>query len=101
MDHDRILDLIDHPPRDPERPRDASLTAQVMTRVRALPPRARADRRGWWLLGVLAAAAGLLVPVDDGAAGWSLAGDDLALALEAALAVAAAIAALALVRRHA
>lgn len=70
--HDRVLDLIDHPPHDSDAPRNPVLAHQVMERVRAshaqAQVRARATRQNAqpWILGAVVVSAGaLLVPGSD------------------------------------
>jgi len=82
---DRLRQLIDHPPRDEDPPRDPVLTAQVMARLRPRPVAAPASRRGWWVVAVVAAVAALALPAGDDAVA-RLAADDLLLLAEVALA---------------
>lgn len=78
MDHDRLLDLLDHPAPDADASRNPALTAQVMERVRrAGAPQPSPANHSVWLWAALTAAltvAALAVPgsglvTDGGLAG--------------------------------
>ncbi len=84
------MQLIDHPPQDPERRADPAFAAAVMARVRE--PRPARAGAAWWLGGAVIAAAALATPGDllsevsaAGISDWF----DLQLLIEAALAAAA------------
>jgi hypothetical protein len=93
---DPLRDLLDHPPRDSDAPRDPLLTARVMERVRVVP--AAAPTRSWWLPAAVVAALLALTPLDLDP-GAMLAALDPGLALELAVAVAVALGVLAGARR--
>lgn len=60
---DPLRHLIDHPPQDPDVPRNPVLTAQVMERIRATPAPST-DVRGWWVLAAIVVGLMLLMPED-------------------------------------
>ena len=56
MDHDRLLDLLDHPAPDADAARNPALTAQVMERVRHVgAPQPSPANYSIWLWSALAA----------------------------------------------
>lgn len=63
MSTDPIADLVDHPPRDDDRPAPAALTEAVMARVRH---EARPRPIAWWPLAAVVAAGLLLLPGEGG-----------------------------------
>ncbi|HEX3134815.1 MAG TPA: hypothetical protein VHX44_14710 [Planctomycetota bacterium] len=73
MDHDRLLDLLDHPAPDADAPRNPVLAHQVMERVRQAHATANAnanataratstDSRPWILGAVLVALIAIIAP---------------------------------------
>jgi hypothetical protein len=69
MDHDRLLDLIDHPTPDADAPRNPVLTHQVMERVRLAQQKAHTtarvttvDSRPWILGAALVALLAIIAP---------------------------------------
>jgi hypothetical protein len=69
---ERLLHLIDHPPRDADAPRDPAFTAAVMERVQRQrrADAARPDPWPWLLVGAVLVAVGWFMPgaalTDDG-----------------------------------
>lgn len=82
---DRLRDLIDHPPRDPEPARDLVFTARVMAGLSPRPVAGRASR-GWWAVAATAAIAALALPLADDVGVTMMTGNDLLLFGEVAMA---------------
>jgi hypothetical protein len=98
MDTDRLRQLVDHPPREPERASDHAFTAAVMARLDP-PQSAPQMRRFAWCAAAGVAVAAAFLPIDslpaiDGLSDWL----DGELLLE--LGAAALIAAIVLVIAH-
>jgi hypothetical protein len=63
MDHDRLLDLIDHPAPDADAPPDPRLTRRVMERLRPAPVMApERNRHAAWLAVLVLLAFALAAP---------------------------------------
>lgn len=109
MDHDRRLDLIDHPAPDADAARNPALTAQVMERVRrAGAPQPSPANHGIWLWCALAAFVTLValaaptggLASDGGLAGAAGLFSGMAIELVVGALIAAAVLGVTLVRKQ-